>query len=358
MTVPQLDVVIRIAAVSLLAILGALLLRERESRRLGLLFAPLALCLSGFIAGNTPDPSLRLHGALEWTMRLASGYAAPFLWWFCLASFDPEFELRGAVLTVGAVWLVIASIDRGLFGSWGADKGLSWGLIAIGLAMLAWLAWWLIRDREGDLVEGRRGARIVVPALLAGQLLLSFAKDLLLGLDWRPQAFTITQNATLLVAITWLLALLLRADTAPLRTAPRRNGPPAAAGIAETKLGERLRVLMDIERAYLDPQLTFATFVTRMGAPERAVRLLINHSLGYAHFRSFLNAYRTAEARHLLTDPERSDEKLIAIAMDSGFASLASFNRVFRASEGCAPSEYRDLHRCGKTPSEERSAGI
>lgn len=101
----------------------------------------------------------------------------------------------------------------------------------------------------------------------------------------------------------------------------------------EATLIERLRTLVEVERAHLDPESTFDVFVRRMGAPERAVRRLINHRLGYDHFRSFLNAYRMVEARRLLADPIRASDKLISIAMDSGFASLASFNRVFRATE-------------------------
>lgn len=43
----------------------------------------------------------------------------------------------------------------------------------------------------------------------------------------------------------------------------------------------------------------------------------------------------------MLRDPARRDDKLIAIAFDSGFASLPSFNRAFRAIKGCAPGAYR-----------------
>jgi AraC-like DNA-binding protein len=81
-----------------------------------------------------------------------------------------------------------------------------------------------------------------------------------------------------------------------------------------------------------------------MSAPERTVRTLINHELGYDHFRTFLNHYRVAEARRLLSDRNR-DDKLITVALDSGFASLASFNRAFRAIEGRTPSDYRTAAR-------------
>ena len=358
MTIAALDVFVRVAGMVVLLLLAFVLLRDRNSRRLALLFAPMALCGCGFLIGATPDPSLRPTGAVAWVAHILSGYAAAFLWWFCLASFDPELEVRGPVLAAGLTWIAVASADRGLLGPALADRGLSWVLIALGLGMLAWLAGRLVRDREGDLMEGRRRIRILVPCLLAAQLLLSFGKDLLLGFEWRPQAFTVSQNAVMLVCVLALFLLLVRADTSALRGEARAPSLlPVGDTPAERALAARLRVLMEVERAYLDPELSFPAFVARAGAPERTVRRFINHRLGHAHFRSFLNSYRVAEARRLLADPEHADDKLIAVALDSGFASLASFNRVFRAEEGSTPSDYRAA-QIGEKPSfEERSAG-
>jgi len=42
-----------------------------------------------------------------------------------------------------------------------------------------------------------------------------------------------------------------------------------------------------------------------------------------------------------LADPARAGDKLIAIALDSGFSSLASFNRAFQTVEGRPPSAFR-----------------
>ena len=54
-----------------------------------------------------------------------------------------------------------------------------------------------------------------------------------------------------------------------------------------------------------------------------------------------MNGYRVAEARRILSDPARRRDKLIAVAFASGFASLPSFNRVFRDAQGEAPSAFR-----------------
>ena len=376
MGAPQLDVIVRVSGVTLLLLLALMLMRDARSRRLAVWFAPFALCLSGFLISNTPDLSLRLHGFAGAATHLLSAYTVVFLWWFCLASFDPAFQPRGPVLGAGVAWFIIASTDRRLLGPALADMGLSWVLIAIGFGMIAHLAWRLIRDRAGDLVEMRRDARVMVVILLAGLLFIELCKEVFFGFELRPRAYTIAENAAFMAVTVWLSARLLRTDTSPFSSESRvAVGPFAAMQARETeeiegeaRLTERLRTLIEVEQAHLDPEMTFDAFVQRMGAPERVVRQLINQRLGYDHFRAFLNAYRMVEARRLLADPNQAGAKLISVALDSGFASLASFNRVFRASEGCAPSEYRNAQRSAGEPTrsvsrlnpafEERSAGF
>lgn len=340
MDAQQLDVAIRTAGVTVLLFLAFLLTRDGKGVRQTVLFVPLAICISGFLIGNTPDLSLRLDGVVGRVAHLLSGYAAVFIWWFCLACFDRHFRLRGPILAVGILWICIASADRGVLGSLVADKGLSRLLVAFGLGIVAHLGWRLLHDREGDFVETRRDARVIVVILLGGQLLADFLVDALLGFDWRPRAFAISQNAAILAFGLWFATRLLRADPGTL-TFPASTMQVAVVGTGDARLAERLRNLIEVERVHLDPDLSFATFVRKMGAAERVVRQLVNHKLGHDHFRSFINAYRVEEACRLLSDSSRAGDKLIAIAMDSGFASLASFNRVFRAARGCTPGAYR-----------------
>ncbi len=151
------------------------------------LLHPLAICLCGFLSGNSPDPRLQLAGPLGSLAVLLAGYAAVFLWWFCLAVFDAGFRPRGLVLAIGGAWIVIASADRGLFGERLAQAELSWALVALGLVMVGHLAWRLLRDREGDLLDSRRRMRRAVVVALAGQLLADLAVDLFLGLIGAPR---------------------------------------------------------------------------------------------------------------------------------------------------------------------------
>lgn len=58
-------------------------------------------------------------------------------------------------------------------------------------------------------------------------------------------------------------------------------------------------------------------------------------------FSSYLSQCRLSHAKLLLANRKA---KITDIAFQSGFGSLASFNRVFVKSEGMTPSEFRDLY--------------
>ncbi len=50
---------------------------------------------------------------------------------------------------------------------------------------------------------------------------------------------------------------------------------------------------------------------------------------------------RIMQAERLLTDQELS---IMQVAMKSGFSSLATFNRLFKAKKCCTPTEYKEMH--------------
>ena len=58
------------------------------------------------------------------------------------------------------------------------------------------------------------------------------------------------------------------------------------------------------------------------------------------NYSRWLNMIRLEKATGLLADQDLS---LTEIAMSSGFQSISSFNRVFRAEKGMSPGEYRAL---------------
>lgn len=343
----QADIVVRIAAVTVALLLLAGLTRDARNERLVAYFALFALGLVGFLAGNTPSADLKLSGAFGMTLSLLSGFNAIFLWWFALAIFDDDFRpglLEGGI---GALWFVVAAANKGALGKGFASLPLNPILLVMATGIVLHLCCRLWRDREGDLVPDRRRARGVLAAALAGLLGLDVAIDLVAGAQWKPQWLTLSYNTVVLIILIWLTDLLTRFQLAPLRFEPRASlaqsitvggapAPPEASALAA-----RVKALVTETQDHLDPDLTFAAFVAKTGHPEADVRRHINHVLGFRHFRAFLNAHRVAEARRLLADPKRSNDKIAAIAFDAGFASLASFHRAFSTIEGESPGAFR-----------------
>ncbi|OQW77210.1 MAG: AraC family transcriptional regulator [Proteobacteria bacterium ST_bin13] len=365
MIIDQFDAVIRLGSVSVFILLAWFLLSHRQQLGLPtLLFAPLAVCVAGFVICNTPLSSFKPIGLPGDFARIASGFTVIFLWWFSLSCFDSRFTVRGGVLVVGLAWAIIAAFDRGLFGDALANAGLSRWLVLLGFAIVAHLVWRLLDERPGDLIQQRHDARIMVVAMLGGMLFIDLAADALFGFEWRPLAFSMTQNAMILGFGLWLARQLLtvRADILTFGVAEKdaalRKAAPQVDRHRNNELHRRLCALIETDRVHLDPDLSFAQFVDFMGAPERAVRMLVNQQLGYDHFRAFLNHHRVIEACRLLQE-RNHDDKLITIAQDSGFASLASFNRAFRAIQGCTPSAYRSAaHQPASTGQHLAKAGF
>ena len=62
----------------------------------------------------------------------------------------------------------------------------------------------------------------------------------------------------------------------------------------------------------------------------------------------YLTQKRVAHAEQLLIQPDIS---ITEVAMLSGFNSLSTFNRIFKAQKNCTPSEYKSLNKQEKNKS-------
>lgn len=86
------------------------------------------------------------------------------------------------------------------------------------------------------------------------------------------------------------------------------------------------------------PGLTLAEVARRLGTNESYVSRAFNHGLG-RNFNGAINALRVeALQSRMMTD---DSTELLTMALDCGFSSKASFNRVFRERTGTSPSAWR-----------------
>jgi len=101
--------------------------------------------------------------------------------------------------------------------------------------------------------------------------------------------------------------------------------------------GETLRQSVTSNNWFLEPRLSIRDVASRMGTNETYVSRALNNGIGIS-FNRFINEMRVTHAKSLI---KNQDSNFLNIAMDSGFNSKATFNRVFRDIAGETPSAFK-----------------
>jgi len=159
-----------------------------------------------------------------------------------------------------------------------------------------------------------------------------------LGLFMQIVAFLTASNifATGYRAMRQSEVILGPAESQPGRRYERSSLTPESAALYKTRLLE----FVERERPYLNPETTLPKLAQALEIPVAHLSRVINEQLG-RNFFEFINGLRVEEAKRKLAGPDASRDKLITVALDCGFNSLATFNRVFKELSGRTPSEYR-----------------
>ena len=97
--------------------------------------------------------------------------------------------------------------------------------------------------------------------------------------------------------------------------------------------------LVENERLYLNSELKYSEVAARLGISARYLTEVLSRELG-KNFKDFINEYRVKEVQQRIQNNEVENLTLYAIALDSGFNSKSSFNRVFKKHTGYTPSEF------------------
>ncbi len=128
--------------------------------------------------------------------------------------------------------------------------------------------------------------------------------------------------------------------TEPRKEARKKKLGNEGTGESIDKL--RLVKLLEEEKSYLQSKLTLQDLAAPLDMPAHQLSQLINREFGQ-NFFELINHYRVEEVKKKLTDPSFQHLTFLGIALDSGFNSKASFNRIFKKFTGKTPNEYRKL---------------
>ncbi len=337
-----LDTYLRLLIIGQLSMLGVVMW-VRERIPLGLASVALVLSFCGYLVSSSDVLSSAL--VLLDPLLVGLAIAVPYVvWWFAAIVFEFRLPHRAwLVLPVIALlnWLVYLSPDLSPDLAPGGAKPYE-AIVGIGarvasLIVVAHILYCVLVDRRDDLLEPRRRFRALFVGLVAGFVFSTVIVELYL-MGPAPMWLQLT-SATLIGVLTLGLGLplLLGGDWFAAQPAAPKPAEP------ET-LNEPLRtVLLDAmaNRVYAEPGLTITTLATQLGAPEHELRRLINRTLGYRNFSTFVNGYRIQEAAERLRNPDEARLPVLTIALDVGFGSIGPFNRAFKQEMKTTPTAYR-----------------
>ena len=174
----------------------------------------------------------------------------------------------------------------------------------------------------------------LVVTLIAVNLL--FLAAMLLG-----ASFIIPPESLVLIRNFLGLGFVYLAGTSLFRIYPRavRLVDRAAKGMDDEDrvLAGRINDLIDMQKIYHEAAYSRADMARELGVPESAISKVVSLHYGKT-LPQVLNERRVDDAKRMLSQTEA---QIAVIATESGFNSLASFNRVFREITGMTPSAYR-----------------
>ncbi|PWL39472.1 hypothetical protein DKG77_01140 [Flagellimonas aquimarina] len=92
---------------------------------------------------------------------------------------------------------------------------------------------------------------------------------------------------------------------------------------------------------FLNPNLTINDLASVLQIPSHVISYRINRGHKKSFF-TYINEYRVEHSKSLLS---KTNVKMLAVALDSGFSNKTSFHRTFKRIEGITPETFRFKHR-------------
>ncbi len=169
----------------------------------------------------------------------------------------------------------------------------------------------------------------LIPYLIPGT-----GERLIATLGWFPVYIPLTFLVYAIGALSFSIYLNSRQE--------KNNSNSYKKPLDQDEIANSIRMLrhaMETEQLYANPELNLSLMVAVTGLPQKTISAVLNQTSDKG-FNGFVNAYRIIAFKEKVATEGTSKLTLTGIAMECGFSSQSTFQRVFKASEGISPSEY------------------
>lgn len=97
-------------------------------------------------------------------------------------------------------------------------------------------------------------------------------------------------------------------------------------------------------KPYLEGQYTVRALAGKVGIAQNEISPIIQQKTD-KYYCDYMNELRVETLKDKLDDPENDKYTIFSLAMDCGFASKTSYNRIFKNHTGLTPTEYREQQK-------------
>ncbi len=104
------------------------------------------------------------------------------------------------------------------------------------------------------------------------------------------------------------------------------------------RLATQLNKYVENQKPWLNPKLSLYDLASELNTTNQQLSTLLRGYLN-TNFYDFINHYRVEEVKKRLKDSS-NQYTILAIALECGFNSKASFNRIFKQKTGVTTSEF------------------
>lgn len=161
---------------------------------------------------------------------------------------------------------------------------------------------------------------------------------MIFNIEYGPHFYVIE---VLLVFFIYWLAFVSYYRTKVVYVQPQKQAP-LTNGLSLQEMNTYsalIKTALEKEKLYRDPDLTVGKLAAHIKVNPKSISATLNQHLKKG-FSECINTYRIEEVKEKLLDPQNSYLTISGIALESGFNSQATFQRVFKNSTGMSPKEF------------------
>lgn len=144
------------------------------------------------------------------------------------------------------------------------------------------------------------------------------------------------------MAVKYPMIVLSEANSLVIKRSPRYK----TSSLHKEKIDSLKQTIveyMEQESPFLNSELKIEALAKAVNIPTHHLSQILNQGFEKS-FQNFINHYRVEEFKKRIIDPNDSHKTILAIALESGFSSKSSFNRIFKSHTGITPYEFKKLN--------------